>query len=71
MLVPGAKKNLPTFHKYTTLLVGQQVQREVFKEMLAVAEINYIRHGANQKGCSYLDIAKRIKRDPRTVKKHA
>src|SRR5690606_36207918 len=52
-------------------LVGQQVQREVYKEMLAVAEINYIRHEANQKGCSYSDIAKRMNRDPRTVKKYA
>ena len=39
--------------------------------MLAVAEMNYIRHEANQKGCSYSDIAKRMKRDPRTVKKYA
>lgn len=39
--------------------------------MLAVAEINYIRHEANQKGCSYSDIAKRMNRDPRTVKKYA
>lgn len=39
--------------------------------MLAVAEINYIRHEANVKGCSYLDIARRINRDPRTVKKYA
>ena len=62
---------MPTFPKYTTLLVVQQVQREVHKEMLAVAEINYIRHEANQKGCSYSDIAKRMKRDPRTVKKYA
>ncbi len=62
---------MPTFPKYTTLLVGQQVQREVIKEMLAVAEINYIRHEANQKGRSYQNIAKRMNRDPRTVKKYA
>ena len=62
---------MPTFRQYTTLLVGQTVQREVLKEMLAVAEINYIRHQANQKGCSYSDIAKRMNRDPRTVKKYA
>ena len=39
--------------------------------MLAVAEIHYIRYEANQKGCSYSDIAKRMNRDPRTVKKYA
>lgn len=39
--------------------------------MLAVAEINYIRHEANQKGRSYQNIAKRMNRDPRTVKKYA
>src|SRR5690606_14463899 len=39
--------------------------------MLAVAEIHYIRYEANQKGCSYSNIAKRISRDPRTVKKYA
>lgn len=39
--------------------------------MLAVAEINYIRHEANHKGCSYSEITKRMNRDPRTVKKYA
>ncbi|AOV07070.1 IS21 family transposase [Sporosarcina ureilytica] len=39
--------------------------------MLAVAEINYIRHEANRKDCSYAYIARRIGRDPRTVKKYA
>jgi len=41
------------------------------KEMLAVAEINYIRHEINNKDASYSEIAKRIGRDPRTVKKYA
>ena len=36
-----------------------------------MAEINYIRHEANQKGRSYQNIAKRMNRDPRTVKKYA
>ena len=39
--------------------------------MLAVAEINYIRHEANKKDNSYAEIARRIGRDPRTVKKYA
>ena len=39
--------------------------------MLAVAEINYIRHEANRKDRNYSEIAKRIGRDPRTVKKYA
>lgn len=39
--------------------------------MLAVAEINYIRHEANKKDYSYADIARRMGRDPRTVKKYA
>ncbi|SLL33535.1 Uncharacterised protein [Mycobacteroides abscessus subsp. abscessus] len=39
--------------------------------MLAVAEINYIRHEANKKDSNYSDIAQRIGRDPRTVKKYA
>lgn len=39
--------------------------------MLAVAEIDYIRYEANQKGCSYSDIAKRTNHDPRTIKKYA
>jgi hypothetical protein len=39
--------------------------------MLAVAEINYIRHEANKKGRSYSSIAKQMSRDPRTVRKYA
>lgn len=39
--------------------------------MLAVAEINYIRHEANKKDENYSNIAKRMGRDPRTVKKYA
>lgn len=39
--------------------------------MLAVVEIKYIRHEANTKGHSYAEIARRIKRDPRTVQKYA
>ncbi|MEM5016881.1 IS21 family transposase [Metabacillus indicus] len=39
--------------------------------MLAVAEINYIRHEVNNKDCLYSDVAQRIGRDPRTVKKYA
>lgn len=39
--------------------------------MLAVAEIDYIRHEVNKKDCSYSDVAKRMGRDPRTVKKYA
>jgi hypothetical protein len=41
------------------------------KEMLAVAEINYIRHEVNNKDCTYSDVAKRTGRDPRTIKKYA
>ncbi len=43
--------------------------QEVFKEMLAVAEINYIRQEVNNKGYGYSDVAKRTRRDPRTVKR--
>ncbi|NUH86479.1 IS21 family transposase [Bacillus firmus] len=39
--------------------------------MLAVAEINYIRHEVNIKGCGYSDVARKMGRDPRTVKKYA
>ncbi|MCO0597269.1 IS21 family transposase [Peribacillus butanolivorans] len=39
--------------------------------MLAVAEINYIRHEANIKDNNYSEIAKRLGRDHRTVKKYA
>jgi transposase len=41
------------------------------KEMLAVAEINYIRQQVNKKGCGYSNVAKRMGIDPRTVKKYA
>jgi transposase len=41
------------------------------KEMLAVAEINYIRHEINNKDCDYSAVAKRMGRDPRTIKKYA
>ena len=39
--------------------------------MLAVAEVNYIRHEANKKDSSYSQIAQRMGRDPRTIKKYA
>lgn len=39
--------------------------------MLAVAEINYIREQANKEDRSYSDIAQRMERDPRTIKKYA
>lgn len=39
--------------------------------MLAVAEINYIRHEANKKGRLYSSIAKQMSRDRRTVRKYA
>lgn len=39
--------------------------------MLAVAEINYIRHKVNNKDCKYAEVAKRMGKDPRTVKKYA
>jgi transposase len=45
--------------------------QEVFKEMLAVAEINYIRHEVNNKGYGYSEVAKKMGRDPRTIKKYA
>jgi transposase len=51
-------------------LLGQSSAGGI-KEMLAVAEINYIRHEAVKKDSSYSEIAKRIGRDPRTVKKYA
>jgi transposase len=41
------------------------------KEMLAVAEINYIRHESNVKGTNYSQIAKSMGIDRRTVKKYA
>lgn len=39
--------------------------------MLAVAQIDYIRHEANQKGETYASIGRRMGVDPRTVKKYA
>ncbi|SDI44800.1 Transposase [Alteribacillus persepolensis] len=39
--------------------------------MLAVAQIDYIRHEVNQKGESYADVSRRVEVDPRTVKKYA
>jgi transposase len=36
-----------------------------------VVEINHIRQEVNTKGCSYSDVAKRMNRDPRTIKKYA
>ncbi|PAF11905.1 hypothetical protein CHH61_25240, partial [Shouchella clausii] len=39
--------------------------------MLAVAEINYIRHEVHNKDCGYSAVAKKMGRDPRTVKKYA
>src|SRR5699024_3881638 len=39
--------------------------------MLAMAQINYIRHEVNQKGDSYASVAGRMGIDPRTVSKYA
>ncbi|SEH76931.1 hypothetical protein SAMN05192559_1047 [Halobacillus karajensis] len=39
--------------------------------MLQVEQIDYIRLEANQKGCTYSDVARRMKIDARTVKKYA
>src|SRR5690625_3585924 len=39
--------------------------------MLAVAQINYIRHEVNQKGDFYASVARRMGIDSRTVKKYA
>ncbi|WP_110927705.1 IS21 family transposase [Bacillus massiliglaciei] len=39
--------------------------------MLAVAEINYIRHEVNNKDNGYAEVAKKMGKDPRTVKKYA
>src|SRR5690625_284223 len=39
--------------------------------MLAVAQIDYIRHEVNQKGERYADVARRMGVDPRTVTKYA
>jgi len=61
---------LPTILKINTLPVGYYDAGGI-KGMLAVAEINYIRHGANSKDRSYSEIAKRVNRDYRTVKKYA
>jgi len=42
-----------------------------YEEMLAVAQINYIRYEVNQKGDSYASVAGRMGIDPRTVSKYA
>lgn len=39
--------------------------------MLTVTDIKYIRQEVNGKGCSYAEVARRAKFDPRTVKKYA
>lgn len=39
--------------------------------MLAVAQINYIRHEVNQKGETYASVGRRMGVDPRTVNKYA
>ncbi|MGG1573153.1 IS21 family transposase [Fictibacillus sp. NRS-1165] len=39
--------------------------------MLAMPEIDYIRHEANRKGNAYREIARKLAYDPRTVKKYA
>lgn len=53
----------PNNYKLTSL---DQQRWEDIKEMLAVAQINYIRHEVNQK-----NVARRIGTDPRTVSKYA
>jgi transposase len=63
---------LPSSPKSNTLLLFWQTDGGgIQKEMLAVAEIDYIRHQANKKGCSYSEIGKQMNRDPRTVQKYA
>lgn len=61
---------MPTYLNTNTLPVGYQKAGGI-KEMLAVAEINYIRHEVNKKDCNYTEVAERTGRDPRTVKKYA
>ncbi|MCF2650802.1 hypothetical protein [Niallia circulans] len=39
--------------------------------MLAVAQIDYIRHEVNQKGGTYSSVARKMELDPRTVSKYA
>jgi len=39
--------------------------------MVAVADINYIRHEVNINDSNYSEIAQRLGRNPRTVKKYA
>ncbi|UOQ94907.1 hypothetical protein MUO14_08270 [Halobacillus shinanisalinarum] len=39
--------------------------------MLQVEQIDYIRLETNQKGCTYSDVANRMRIDARTVKKYA
>ncbi|MGY4794015.1 hypothetical protein ACVNNN_03345 [Lysinibacillus fusiformis] len=36
-----------------------------------MVEINYIRHEVNQKGKSYAEVARQVRRNERTVKKYA
>lgn len=61
---------MPTTLNINTLPVGNKDAGGI-KEMLAVAEVNYIRHEANKKDSNYSEIAKKVGRDPRTVKKYA
>lgn len=61
---------MSTFQNTHTLPVGTKSAGGI-EEMLAVAEINYIRHEANKKDRNYSEISKRLGRDPRTVKKYA
>jgi transposase len=61
---------LSTFQNTHTLPVGT-ISAGGIKEMLAVAEIKYIRHEVNIKDCKYSDVAKRTGKDPRTIKKYA
>lgn len=56
--------------KHIHFLLGQSSAGGI-KEMLAMAEINYIRHEVNNKDSTYSDVAKRTGRDPRTIKKYA
>ena len=39
--------------------------------MLAVAQIDYIRHEVNQNGGTYSSVARKMELDPRTVSKYA
>lgn len=59
---------MPTFQNTTTLPVWDNNRAGGIKEMLAVAEINYIKQQVDKKDCSYSDVARRMGIDPRTVK---